>query len=71
MQLVVVRGVMAVLSLGRGLVGMFAFTPVSRTVPLIQGGRTRGFVMGALQPKIRVSVMSHDWGELIPGRTRE
>ncbi len=43
MQLVVVGGVMAVLSLGRGLVGMFAFTPVSRTVPLIQGGSDESF----------------------------
>ncbi len=45
---VVVRGVMAVLSLGRGLEGMFAFTPVSRTVPLIQGGSDESFCDGVV-----------------------
>ena len=43
-DLQVARGAMAILSLRIGLVGMFASTPASRTVPLIPGVM-RGFAM--------------------------
>ncbi len=77
-DLQVARGAMAILSLRIGLVGMFASTPASRTVPLIPGVM-RGFAMVLRASRFRMHgsvarwslAMSCGWGELITGRTRE